>query len=80
MNINNVKRELIDEIIGIDDEQLLHKIQEVISLSDSKPNFKVLTENEMIEIMTRSVEDYEKGRVTSQSELELEIKSWKNKH
>ena len=78
MNDNNLKYELLDKLISIDDEILLEKINDFIGSVDiNKTVFK--TTEDQKKMLSKSEEDIRNRNLISDEELNEEEDKWLNK-
>jgi len=78
MDIQTRKLNIISYLIGLNDEEIFLKIEELIRKSkpDKKKQFKPFTEKELIERAKKSDQDYLSGKYTDQEKLKTESKKW----
>ena len=80
MDIQSRKLKAIRSLIGINDEQLLSKIEAIITEAQKSEtaveDVEPLTEQELLERAKRSNDDYAKGKIKTQDQLEEESKNW----
>lgn len=72
MDLQTRKLNAIEYLIGLEDEQILSRIESIIS----EPKRKKYTEEELIQRAEEANEDYKSGRYRSQEELEEDSKKW----
>ena len=78
MKDNNLKYELLDKLISIDDDILLEKINNFIGSVDiNKTIFK--TTDAQKKMLSKSEEDIQNGNLISDEELNEEEDKWLNK-
>jgi hypothetical protein len=72
------KINLIEYLLGIQDEKIFDKIESTIhkSLKSMKPVDIVFTKSELIERANFSAKQIKKGHVLSQQELEAQANNW----
>ena len=78
MDLQTRKQNIIEYLIGLDDDTLFSKIESAIYETQRQEaiNLKSLTEEDLIERAKRSSADYDAGRVKTQNQLEEESESW----
>lgn len=79
MNIAVKKVEIIEWLVQLKDESLLKKIEKLKnqSIKDSyESKLKPMTSKSYKAMLRESEEDYLKGRVTTQDNLEREVENW----
>ena len=78
MNLQLRKMNLIEFLLGVQDEKVFAKIESTIhkSIKSVKPNDIVFTKQDLIERAEFSNRQIKKGHVLTQKELELQSKSW----
>jgi hypothetical protein len=80
MDIQTKKLKLIEDFLRINDEKLLDKLDLLIkeeSALVNSSNLNPMTQNEFHQMVHEAIEDYEKGHIVTQEELEKEVLSWK---
>jgi hypothetical protein len=77
-NLQLRKINLIEYLLGIQDEKVFDKVESSIhkSLKSIKPVDIVFTKNELVERAEFSNKQIKKGLVLSQRELEAQSKNW----
>ncbi len=75
MDLPTRKLNLIEFLIGLQDEELLNKIEATAFKSKKKSNYylKQFSKNELIERAQESDRDYQAGKYKTQEELEREL-------
>ena len=77
MEVNHLKQSLLDKLISVDDENVLKQINALIGNVDiEKPVFKV--SNRQKQLLEKSEEDIENGRLTTDEELNKDEEEWLN--
>ena len=78
MNLQLRKMNLIEFLLGVQDEKVFNKIESTIhkSIKTVKPNDIVFTKQDLIERAEFSNKQIKKGHVLTQKELELQSKNW----
>lgn len=78
MSLQLRKMNLIEFLLGVQDEKVFTKIESTIhkSIKSVKPNDIVFTKQDLIERAEFSNRQIKKGHVLSQKELELQSKNW----
>ena len=78
MNIQSRKLEANEYLIGLKDERQMGLIESLISgmRNADSASFQRLTHEDILARALQSEDDYANGRVTAQSVLEHEAKSW----
>ena len=78
MNLQLRKMNLIEFLLGVQDEKVFTKIESTIhkSIKSLKPNDIVFTKQDLIERAEFSNRQIKKGHVLTQKELELQSKNW----
>lgn len=78
MNLQLRKMNLIEFLLGVQDEKVFAKIESTIhkSIKSVKPNDIVFTKQDLIERAEFSNRQIKKGHVLTQKELELQSKNW----
>lgn len=78
MNLQLRKMNLIEFLLGVQDEKVFTKIESTIhkSIKSLKPNDIVFTKQDIIERAEFSNRQIKKGHVLTQKELELQSKNW----
>lgn len=78
MNLQLRKMNLIEFLLGVQDEKVFAKIESTIhkSIKSVKPNDIVFTKKELIERAEFSSKQIKKGHVLTQKELELQSENW----
>lgn len=78
MNLQLRKMNLIEFLLGVQDEKVFTKIESTIhkSIKSLKPNDIVFTKQDLIEHAEFSNRQIKKGHVLTQKELELQSKNW----
>jgi hypothetical protein len=80
MNIQARKLVLIEEFLRISDEAIISKIESIIFQEKQKTMERELhpmSVNEFHEMIEKSKQDSDSGRLISHEELKKKIKSWK---
>ena len=75
MDLQTRKLNLIEYLIGLQDVELLEKIEATIFKSKKKSNYSIkpFSENELIERAKESDNDYISGRYKTQEQLDKEL-------
>lgn len=75
MDLQTLKLNLIEFLIGLQDEELLNKIEAAVFKSKKKSNYflKPFSKKELIERAQVSESDYQAGRYKTQEQLEKEL-------
>ncbi len=78
MDLQTRKLNLIENLIGLQDENIFKKIEELVnkSLKSTDQSLKQFTEKELIERAQKSNSDYYAGNIKTQEQLEIESKNW----
>ena len=78
MDLQTRKLSLIEYLIHINDEDLLSKIEILVSknLKKNANIYPVLTKEDLIERANESNEDYKSGKIISQNQLEKDSEIW----
>ena len=78
MDLQTRKLNIISYLIGLKDEEIFTKIEDLIRKSKpgKKRHYKPFTEKELIERAKKSDQDYLSGKYTDQEKLETESKKW----
>ncbi len=78
MNLQLRKMNLIEFLLGVQDEKVFTKIESTIhkSIKTVKPNDIVFTKQDIIERAEFSNKQIKKGHVLTQKELEIQSKNW----
>ncbi len=78
MSLQLRKMNLIEYLLGVQDEKVFDKIESTIqkSIKDVKPGDIVFTKNDMVERAEFSNKQIKKGHVLTQKELEKQSKNW----
>lgn len=77
MDLQTRKLNVIEYLIGIDDEKIFSKIEATIfSTAEKNTSIKPFTQEELLVRAKLANEDYSAGRVTTQEELETESEKW----
>ena len=78
INLQLRKMNLIEYLLGVQDEKVFSKIESTIhkSIKTIKPTDVVFTKNDLIERAEFANKQIKKGHVISQKELEQQIKNW----
>ena len=77
MNLQTRKLNLIEYLIGLQDENTFGIIEETIKRAqDLGQTFKPFTQEELIERTKKSNDDYLSGNFKTQEQLEIESKNW----
>lgn len=77
MNLQTRKLNLIEYLIGLQDENTLGIIEETINKTkDLSQTFKPFTQEELIKRAKKSNDDYLSGNFKTQEQLEIESKNW----
>ncbi len=78
MSLQLRKMNLIEYLLGVQDEKVFDKIESTIqkSIKDVKPNDIIFTKNDMVERVEFSNKQIKKGHVLTQKELEKQSKNW----
>ena len=77
MNLQAEKRNIIEELISLDDKALILKIKSL--LKTSKPIATPMSLQTFYAKIDASEKAYEQGEIISQSVMEKEITTWKRK-
>lgn len=78
MDIQTRKLNIISYLINLDDEKELLRIETEIlkNHADLQIMHKPFSKDELLQRVNESLEDYRKGKFTSQEELEDESEKW----
>jgi hypothetical protein len=79
MDLQTRKLNVIEYLIGLQDESLFDRIESIIIKSRKKTEdkqFRQFTEDELIERAQQSNKNYLEGKFKSQEQLEKESESW----
>ena len=78
MSLQLRKMNLIEYLLGVQDEKVFDKIESTIqkSIKDVKPSDIIFTKNDMVERIEFSNKQIKKGHVLTQKELEKQSKNW----
>jgi len=78
MDLQTRKLNIIEYLIGINDEKIFGLIEDLIrkSKSDQDVAYRKFTQEEMIDRARESNKDYISGNITDQEELKKESKNW----
>jgi hypothetical protein len=78
MDLQSRKLSLIEYLIHINDEDLLTRIEMLISKSSKEDSkiYKVLSKEDLIARANESNEDYKSGKFISQKQLEKDSENW----
>ncbi len=77
MDLQTRKLNVIEFLIGLDDETAFNKIEAAIYRSKKNKNpIHVFTKQELKARAEKSKNDYLNGRITTQAELEAEAENW----
>jgi len=78
MDMQTRKLNAIEYLIGIQDEEVLKKIEQTISKSKvaKEKEYKPFTQKELVLRASESNKDYKAGRVKTQQQLEEESENW----
>lgn len=78
MNLQLRKMNLIEFLLGVQDEKVFTKIESTIhkSIKSVKPSDIVFTKQDLIERAEFSNRQIKKGHVLTQKELEIQSKNW----
>ena len=78
MNLQLRKMNLIEFLLGVQDEKVFTKIESTIhkSIKSIKPNDIVFIKQDLIDRAEFSNKQIKKGHVLNQKELELQSKNW----
>ena len=78
INLQLRKINLIEFLLGVQDEKVFAKIESTIhkSIKNVKPNDIVFTKQDIIERAEFSNRQIKKGHLLTQKELELQSKNW----
>jgi len=80
MDVQTKKLKLIEEFLSILDENLLDKLESIISKEKKKKyteELEPMSLNEFHEMIDEAILDYENGRETSLQDLKKEVLIWK---
>lgn len=83
MNIKERKYNLVREIISINDDELINRIENIVYFDRdiiNQDNFKPMTESELNLRISESEIDYQKGRIIEAESLSKEIDEWNWKY
>lgn len=78
MNLHAEKLNLIEELIGLNDAEIILKIKNLLKKS-SKASFEAMDIETFYAKIDASEKAYQEGNIISQSVLEKEITTWKRK-
>nr|NQU92109.1 hypothetical protein [Bacteroidota bacterium] len=79
MDLQTRKLNIIEYLIGLNDEDIFQHIENIIDKSKASPQIKKInkfTNQELIERAKKSNEDYLLGKFTDQEHLEAASKKW----
>ncbi|MDD3789836.1 MAG: hypothetical protein PHO94_14250 [Petrimonas sp.] len=77
MDLRTRKLNVIEYLIGLDDEEVFSKIEATIFENKKQlKKFRPFTRQDLIARANRSNEDYEAGRIITQEDLEVESENW----
>ena len=78
MSLQLRKMNLIEYLLGVQDEKVFDKIESTIqkSIKDVKPSDIIFTKNDVVERVEFSNKQIKKGHVLTQKELEKQSKNW----
>lgn len=76
LNIQNRKLSIIEQVITLNDNEILKKVEELINTSLHKPALKKLTKEEIVTRAVLSDRDIENDDVYSQEDAEKLSQSW----
>ena len=78
MDLQTRKLNIIEYLIGLQDENIFRTIEDVIykSSKETEQALKPLTQEELIERAKKSNADYLAGNFKTQERLEIESKNW----
>lgn len=79
MNITERKYNLVREIISINDDELINRIENIVYFDRDliyQDSFKPMTESELNLRISESEIDYQNGRITEAESLLKEIDEW----
>ena len=78
LNLQLRKMNLIEYLLGLQDEKVFTKIESTIhkSIKNIKPNDVVFSKNDLIERAAFSNKQIKKGLVLTQKELQEQSKNW----
>ena len=79
MNITERKYNLVREIISINDDELINRIEKIVYFDRDlmyQDSFKPMTESELKLRISESEIDYQNGRITESESLLKEIDEW----
>ena len=78
MNLRLRKMNLIEFLLGVQDEKVFTKIESTIqkSIKSVKPNDIIFSKQDLIKRAEFSNKQIKKGHVLTQKELELQSKNW----
>ena len=78
MDLQTRKLNIIEYLIGLQDDEVFSKIESAI-FGNKKPDtqkVKSLTQKNLIDRANRSNEDYKAGKIKTQDQLEKESENW----
>ena len=78
MDLKTRKLNLIEYLIGLQDEKVFSRIEATIlqSKKDRERELKPLSQRQLLERAKKSNKDYTSGKVKTQEELEIESENW----
>ena len=79
MNTEQLKFNLIDKLIALNDTDLLHKVEKLLSSAKVESSETFHLTASQVKMMEASEEDIKKGRMISDKKLNEEEDKWLNK-
>ncbi len=78
MDLQTRKLNLIEYLIGLKDAEIFKRIESAIYENQKQETvkFKIFTHKDLIKRAKRSNEDYAKGKVKTQEQIEKESENW----
>jgi hypothetical protein len=75
-NIQEKKLNVIEQLIIINDEKVIKKVEDVINKSLQRPKLKRFTKQQLIKRAKLANKDIENGNYTTQNEVEKLSRKW----
>ena len=75
-NIQEKKLNVIEQLIIINDEKVIKKVEDVINKSLQRPKLKRFTKQQLVKRAKLSNKDIESGNYISQNEVEKLSRKW----
>ncbi len=76
MDLQTRKLNVIEYLIGIDDEKFFSEIETAVFKNTKAVTFRPFTKEELIIRAQQANNDYSSGKITTQEELEAESEKW----